>query len=256
MSKTILLTGASDGIGLETAKRLISEGHKLLVHGRSAQKLDAFDGAADRFVCDLSDLSAVAAFGDEVAAKYAQIDVLINNAGVFKVANSRLADGQDVRFVVNTLAPYILTRKLLPVIPASGRVINLSSAAQAPVSEQALRGAGPTLSDGQAYAMSKLAITMWSMALAEELGDAGPAVIPVNPGSLLASKMVKEAFGIHGSDLFIGADILCRLSLDAEFAEASGQYYDNDIGAFGPPHGDALNAELRTRITKLVTELT
>ena len=76
------------------------------------------------------------------------------------------------------------------------------------------------------------------------LGEDGPAVIAVNPGSLLGTKMVKEAFGVVRDDVRVGAEILTRASLDDEFAEASGQYFDNDSGRFAPPHPDALDPQL------------
>ncbi len=94
-----------------------------------------------------------------------------------------------------------------------------------------------------AYAQSKLAITMWSCHMAMELKENGPAIIAVNPASMLGSKMVKEAYGVAGGDLSIGADILCRAALSDEFAGASGKYFDNDTGRFASPHPDALDAE-------------
>ncbi|MEP1030472.1 MAG: SDR family NAD(P)-dependent oxidoreductase, partial [Alphaproteobacteria bacterium] len=162
--------------------------------------------------------------------------------GVYNAPDAVTADGLDVRFAVNTIAPYLLTRRLLPLLGAGGRVINLSSAAQAPVDADALAGR-TRLADGAAYAQSKLAITMWTRALADALGLDGPTVIAVNPGSLLGSKMVKEAFGMDGKDIGIGADILCRAALDDAFTDASGQYFDNDSGHFAPPHADARDAQ-------------
>jgi NAD(P)-dependent dehydrogenase (short-subunit alcohol dehydrogenase family) len=177
-----------------------------------------------------------------VADKHAKLDVLINNAGVYRAPDPVTPDGLDVRFVVNTMAPYLLTQRLLPLLGASGRVINLSSAAQAPVDPEALAGRR-RLSDGVAYAQSKLAITMWSGHMAFLRKDEGPAMIAVNPGSMLGSKMVKEAYGVDGGDLRIGAEILCRAALSDAFASASGQYFDNDIGRFTSPHPDALNPQ-------------
>ena len=260
MTKTILLTGATDGIGLETAKRLATDGHALLLHGRSQDKLDrakaevtaiAGAGVVETFRADLSDLSDVEALASAVAAKYAAIDVLINNAGVYKTPTPRTDAGHDVRFIVNTVAPYLLTKRLLPLIPQDGRVVNLSSAAQAPVSLAALAGEG-RLGDGDAYAQSKLAITMWSFHLARSSPDMGPAIIAVNPASFLASKMVKEAYGAAGHDLGIGADILVRAALADEFADASGKYFDNDNRRFADPHMDALDAEKNEKLVAAI----
>ena len=243
MTKTILITGATDGIGLETAKRLAAEGHRILLHGRSQEKLNlaakAVGGKTQSYIADLSDLTNVEALAAEIRKNHQHLDVLINNAGVFKAPNAVTKDGLDLRFVVNTLAPYALTQRLLPLMDGAGRIINLSSAAQAPVNISALRGQ-QRLSDMDAYAQSKLAITMWSMDQARRLPD-GPLVLAVNPGSLLASKMVKQGFGVEGNDLAIGAEILRRAALDEQFTAASGQYFDNDAGRFAQPHADALD---------------
>ncbi|MGI9371292.1 MAG: SDR family NAD(P)-dependent oxidoreductase [Hyphomicrobiales bacterium] len=257
MPKTILITGATDGIGLETAKLLSADGHHFLVHGRSPAKLDALvealpDGAhVEAYLADFSNLDDVMKLASDVAANHTHLDVLINNAGVYKTPNPVMSDGSDVRFVVNTIAPYLLTKRLLPLMDANGRVVNLSSAAQAPVNLDALAGKAK-VSDMEAYAQSKLAITAWSRAMAQELGSNGPVVVAVNPGSLLASKMVKEGFGVEGSDLSIGAGILVRAALSDEFAEASGKYFDNDSGQFAPPHPEGLDDQKNQEIVRVV----
>lgn len=249
MQKNILITGATDGIGLETAKMLAVQGHNLIIHGRNPDKLADVEktlsvmstgGKLTSYLCDLSELKDVEGLGAEVTEHHTSLDVLINNAGVFRVRNPAGRDGLDVRFAVNTIAPYLLTKKLLPLFNLSGRIVNLSSAAQAPVDATILTGP-PRLSDGEAYAQSKLALTMWSCHMGRALKNKGPAVIAVNPASFLGSKMVKEAYGVTGKDLRIGAEILCRAALSDEFASASGRYFDNDSGRFSPPHPDALN---------------
>lgn len=243
MSKTILITGATDGIGLEAAKLLARDGHTLLVHGRSKDKLDSACAAIGRktqaYLADLSRSADVAGLIDAINRDHARLDILINNAGVLKAPESVTPEGIELRFMVNTIAPYMLTTGVLDLIPAEGRIINLSSAAQGPVDIAALQSGRP-MNAMDAYAQSKLAITMWSRELAARLPD-GPSVLAVNPGSLLASKMVKEGFGVAGNDLGVGAEILYRAALDPAFAGASGRYFDNDAGDFGQPHPDALN---------------
>ncbi len=248
MAKTILITGSTDGIGLETAKRLAEDGHTLLCHGRNPEKLEAARreltsiagaGQIETYVADLSRIAEVAGLADEIGKRHTRLDVLVNNAGVYKTSQPITEQGLDLRFVVNALAPYLLTKLLLPLMDASGRVVNLSSAAQAAVNLDALTGR-VRLEHMDAYAQSKLAITMWSRAMAEKRTD-GPIFIAVNPGSLLASKMVRQGFGIAGNDLGIGADILTRAALSEEFADANGKYFDNDAGRFNSPHADALD---------------
>lgn len=285
MKKNILITGSTDGIGKLAAIKLAQLGHNVYLHGRDASKLAdviaEVKAAAiqanqqanqqviiDGFVADFSQLSDVKSMADAVIKKFTaaglHLDVLINNAGVFKVANTQTPEGFDVRFVVNYFAPYLLTRALLPLMSKSAieasnaaptannslpaRIVNLSSAAQQAVSAQALAGQ-KQLSDQDAYAQSKLALTMWSMALAEQVATDNINVIAVNPGSLLNTRMANDAYGQHWSSADKGADILVALAVSDEFANETGRYFDNDIkgehgdkrGAFGTPHNDASN---------------
>lgn len=250
MPKTILLTGATDGIGLATAGRLIAQGHTLLVHGRSAAKLattvQALKGISssarvERHLADLSQRSQVEAMASAIVRTHRRLDVIINNAGVFKSSAPVTSDGLDLCFVVNTLAPYLLTRRLLPHLNAKSRVVNISSAAQSPVDLRALVGQIRLSDPFTAYAQSKLALTMWSRAMAESVGAAGPAIIALNPGSMLGTKMVRDGFGVAGSDVRIGAEIVASAAVSEAFAEASGKYFDNDTGRFAVPHPDALD---------------
>ena len=265
MSKlAILITGSTDGIGLETARMLVSQGHKVLLHGRSPAKLEKVKKTlstlsdSDRiesYVSDLSRMANAEALAKTVAEKHAKLDVLVNNAGVYSAPDIITQDRLDVRFAVNTIAPYLLTQRLMPLLGASGRVINLSSAAQSTVDPEALAGRVYLSEDFTAYAQSKLALTMWSSAMALSLGKDGPAIIAVNPSSMLGSKMVKQAFGVAGGDLRIGAEILCRAALSDEFADASGQYFDNDSGRFASPHPDALNPKKCEEIVRVIEKV-
>ncbi|MCU7845924.1 MAG: SDR family NAD(P)-dependent oxidoreductase [Candidatus Thiodiazotropha sp. (ex Monitilora ramsayi)] len=261
MQKTILVTGSTDGIGLETAKMLVAQGHQVLLHGRNPAKLadaektlSAIPGAGrvESYLSDLSRITDVTALAEAVAERHERLDVLINNAGVFNIPDPRTADGLDARFAVNTIAPYLLTQRLLPLIGASGRVINLSSAGQSPVNLEALAGRVRLSDDFTAYAQSKLALIMWSRSMALSLRDDCPVIIAVNPGSMLGTKMVKQAFGVAGGDIRIGAEILIRAALTDEFAAASGQYFDNDSGQFASPHPDALNQQKSEEVVRAI----
>ncbi|MBC8209454.1 MAG: SDR family NAD(P)-dependent oxidoreductase [Gammaproteobacteria bacterium] len=268
MQKTILITGSTDGIGLQTARLLLAQGQHVLLHGRNPAKLAEVEkslcalpggGSIESYLADLSCMPEVEALAKAVAKRHTRLDVLINNAGIFKTPEPITPDGLDVRFAVNTIAPYLLTQRLLPLLGTSGRVINLSSAAQSPVDLEALSGLTRLSDDFNAYAQSKLAITAWSRSLALSLGAKGPAIIALNPGSLLATKMVREGFGLAGNDIRIGADILLRAALSDEFATAAGQYFDNDCGRFASPHADALEpqkaAEMVQVIERILAEL-
>ena len=261
MQKIILVTGSTDGIGLVTARMLVSQGHHVLLHGRNPAKLEQTQatladlpggGSVESHVSDLSRMEDVEALARAIVERHDRLDVLINNAGIFKTGEPITQDGLDVRFVVNTIAPYLLTQRLMPLLGASGRVINLSSAAQSPVDPDALAGRVELSDDFTTYAQSKLALTMWSCNMGLALEDEGPAIIAVNPGSLLGSKMVKDAFGVAGKDIEIGAEILIRAALSEEFATASGKYFDNDSGEFAAPHPDALDPQKTVGIIRVI----
>ena len=257
MKKTILITGATDGIGLLAAKKLIKQGHQLIIHGRNQAQLERITkelGGVKSYLADFSNMDSVVEMAQAILSNHKSLDVVINNAGILKTAQTKTIHGRDIRFDVNTLAPYILTRSLLPIIAETGRVLNLSSAAQAPINIAAMSNF-VQMDDMAAYAQSKLAITIWSAELAREYPK-GPVFISVNPGSLLATKMVKEGFGIDGKDLNIGADILVRLATEDEFSCASGLYFDNDEGAFGSPHQAANDRDFCDQFMTALSSLT
>lgn len=261
--KTILLTGSTDGIGKLAATELAKIGHRILLHGRNEEKLQGCMAEIKEqsnnpevygYCADFSDLSSVRSMAEEVRTEQAHLDVLVNNAGIFQSPVDRLADGQDIRFVVNYLAPFLLTQELLPLLQSGSnpRLINLSSAAQSSISLDALAGK-EALSAQVAYAQSKLALTAWSFAMAEEYENL--VTIAVNPGSLLNTKMVQEAYGHHWSDAEKGSNLLVALSTEAEYSQSSGLYFDNDKGGFGPAHPDAYNETKTADLLRLTNTL-
>ena len=262
MSKTILITGATDGIGLETAKMLVEKGENLIVHGRNKDKLENVKSILkeinnsiniEDIVADLSDMSKVKEMGEKLLKQGSLIDALINNAGVLVVEETRTKDNLETRFAVNTIAPYFLTKLILPILNKNGRIINLSSAAQMEVDFSAVRQWKP-MSHDEAYAQSKLGITMWSIEFAEKYKD-GPSILAVNPKSFLGSKMVREAYRTEGHDVRIGADLLVRMAISKEFEGITGKYYDNDYGHFDNPNPYALDKYNRKELIKTMDEI-
>lgn len=259
MKKTILITGSTDGIGKLAAILLAKDGHTVYLHGRNAEKLAGVISEIktlsnkediDGFVADFSDLAAVKKMAQHIQEKLSSIDVLINNAGVFKSPIAHTKEGLDIRYAVNYLAPYVLTQELMPLLQkgATPRIINLSSAAQASISQAVMMG--DTVSTPmEAYAQSKLALTMWSFDLAKKQQEI--TVIPVNPGSLLNTNMVREAFGQSRSSADKGAKILYGLAVSEKYQGHTGEYFDNDRGSFGPAHPDAYEQAELDKLMKM-----
>lgn len=271
MTKHILITGSTDGIGKLAAIALAKQGHAVYVHGRNAEKLERViaevkaesgNDNVSGFVADLSVLSNVKKFAEQVNQQLPKLDVLINNAGIFKTNHATTQDGFDVRFVVNYFAPYLLTNGVLPLLEKAGapRVINLSSAAQAPVDLNALSGQ-KTIDAQSAYAQSKLALTMWSF----EFSASHPNIntIAVNPGSLLNTNMVKEAYGHHWSSADKGARVLCELAISDVFDGDTGKYFDNDLspqqstelGDFNQAHPDSYDESKVKNLARITDQL-
>lgn len=255
--KTILITGSTDGIGKLAAIKLAKEGHKLYLHGRKQEKLtkaieeikkESDNESVSGFLADFSDLSAVRKMTDQIKNEMTSLDVLINNAGVYNSPKPNNDDGFDIRIVVNYLAPYLLTNGLIPLLERgdASRIVNLASAAQAPVDHEVFAGEKEA-SEGDTYAQSKLALIMWSFHLAKTLKDI--SVIAVNPGSLLNTNMVMEAFGNYWAPADKGANILRDLATSDDFKGVTGKYFDNDSGSFSKAHSDAYNA---SEIDKLI----
>ena len=139
-SRSFLVTGATEGLGLAAAKQLVKAGHTVLVHGRNAPKVDgvvrsleASGGRAVGYVADLSSMAQVRQLGSEVAEAWPSLDGLLNNAGSFDgdYTGKRVVtdEGNEYTLAVNVLAPFLLTSLLLPSLRASGsgRVVISSS---------------------------------------------------------------------------------------------------------------------------------
>ena len=231
MSKIILITGSTDGIGKGTALKLAKEGHTIYIHGRSEEKIDKViveikeasnNKNVKGFVADFSDLNAVKRLAEQIKSDVPRLDILINNAG-------------------------ILTENIVSVLEKSTetRVINLSSAAQTSVKKGILTG-DVAINASDAYAQSKLALTMWSFHFAKQ--HPSITTIAVNPGSLLNTKMAKEAYGQHWSPAEKGVNILYDLATSDAYKDATGKYFDNDkgetMGHFSQTHPDAYDIDL------------
>jgi NAD(P)-dependent dehydrogenase (short-subunit alcohol dehydrogenase family) len=208
---TILITGATDGIGRQTALDLAATGANLIVHGRSAAKLERLveelgrvggHGEIATIRADLGDLDQVHALARELLERFAGLDVLLNNAGVFMNEYVTTPQGHETTWAVNVLAPILLSHLLLPRLRESeegGRVVNVSSVAHnrgTPSWDEvdSPRGFDPYA----AYARSKLALTLLTVELARRVGER-PLLVSLHPG-VVSTKLLTAGFGMQGPD--------------------------------------------------------
>ena len=232
---TILVTGATDGLGKALATSLAAKGHRVLLHGRDdarGERTLEEIGAADLgwYRADLASLAEVRALADAVTANEERLDVLVNNAGIgttLPEGRAESADGHELRFAVNYLAPFLLTRLLLPKLRSSApaRIVNVSSAGQAPIDFDDVM-LERRYSGSQAYCQSKLALVMLTLDLAEELRADGVTANALHPGTYMPTKMVLATGTTPLDSLELGVRSTERLVLDRDLDGVSGRYFD------------------------------
>ena len=265
----ILVTGSTDGLGKSTARDLATSGATVLLHGRDPERGDSAvrelreetdNDSLHYYVADFSSLEEVRRLADEITADHDRLHVLVNNAGIGagrrgEKSRDSSRDGYELRFAVNYLAPFLLTRLLLPLVRrlVPSRIVNVASAGQSPISfDDVMLERGY---DGmRAYAQSKLALVMFTFDLAEELEGTGVTANSLHPASLMDTKMVFETFGGASSSVREGTDATVRLAISPELEGITGRYFDGQREARA--NEQAYDPEARARLRRLSEELT
>lgn len=267
--QTILVTGATDGLGRAVATELARGGATVLVHGRDDERAAAANkeigaatgsGALRRYRADFAALDEVGAMADEVLEREQRLDALVANAGIGVTLpgdGERIVsrDGYELRFAVNYLAHFALIRRLLPLIrdSAPARIVSVSSAGQAPIDfddvmlERSYNGV-------QAYCQSKLAQVMLTLDLAGELGNAGVTATCLHPATYMPTKMVTHAGVSPATPLEQGVRATVRLVASPGLDGVTGRYYDGEREARA--HPQAYDPEARRRLHELSNRLT
>jgi len=259
---TILITGATDGLGRHVARDLAEDGWTVLLHGRSRERGEAALAevpGARLYLADLSSLAEVRRLADEVLAHEERLDVLCNNAGVGSGARgtprAESADGLELRFAVNYLSHFLLTVRLLELLKRSApaRIVNVASAGQQALDfddVQLERGYSGT----RAYCQSKLAQILFTISLAERLGDSGVTVTALHPATYMHTKMVLESRGESLNTVERGARATERLIADPALDGVTGRYFNGEQEARADPQ--AYDAGARERLWTLSERLT
>jgi len=240
--KTILVTGSTDGIGKQTALELARMGANVIIHGRDPQRLQATreelirisgNNNIDSLLADFSSLAQVIQMADEILAKYMQLDVLVNNAGVFLLDRKITTDGLEMNFQVNHLAPFLLTNLLLPLLRKNSpaRIVSVSSALHSKtiLDFENLQGE-KNFSGIQAYALSKLGNIYMTLELAEKVAGSGVTANCLHPGGV-DTKMLRTAMHMTGISVEEGAAPSVYLASSPDVAEITGKYfYHKEVG--------------------------
>lgn len=259
----VLVTGSTDGLGREVARRLASEGRHVIVHGRNVERgrelvdeiMAGGEGTARFYAADLASLDQVGALGDAIRRDYDRLDVLVNNAGIGSTAPERQvsADGHELRFAVNYLSGFLLTRMLLPLIveSAPSRIVNVASGAQNPIDFENVM-LEREYSGGRAYGQSKLAQILFSFDLARELAGRDVFVGVLHPATYMDTNMVRMSGRTPVSTVDEGADAVMNLVTNTGLE--SGQYFNGLNPARA--NAQAYDEAARERLRVLSRELT
>ncbi|MGX1885933.1 SDR family NAD(P)-dependent oxidoreductase [Streptomyces sp. NPDC055287] len=265
--RTTLITGATQGLGRGIAFDLAARGDTLLLHGRDRGRLDsvaaevraAIPGATVRtYLADLADLDQVRAMAERIRAAEPRLDALVNNAvaggGAEPLRRELSRQGYELRFAVNHLAPYALTRDLLPLLTASApaRVVNVASIGQEALDfdnimlEREYEGL-------RAYCRSKLAMITATFELAAELDGTGVTVNTLHPAHLMDTNGVREYGLTPVTSIDEGVRPTVRLLTDPELSSVTGRYFDRFTDTRA--HEQAYDVDARERLMRLTHAL-
>ena len=263
---TALITGATDGVGRLVARQLADRGFRTIVHGRSRERgeslvreIEAAGGKATFLAADLSSLAEVAKLADAVRGATDKLELLINNAGIGSVGAAPgrqvSADGHELRFAVNYLAGFLLTRLLLPLVKASApaRIVNVASAGQQAIDFDDVM-LEKDYSGTRAYRQSKLAQILFTVDLAGELKGSGVIANTLHPSTYMNTTMVRQSGTTPISTVEQGAEAIMQLAVSPALEGRSGLYFN--VLREQRADAQAYDAGARARLRALSSMLT
>lgn len=234
--QVILVTGATHGLGRGLARELATRGATVLLHGRDAAKGEAAmreireETGSQRlhfYLADFASLAQVRALAEQVLEEHERLDVLVNNAGIGTVDGGSAEravseDGHELRFAVNYLAPFLLTRLLEPLLVRRASANRQRRLSGPGADRRRRRDARTQLQRRPGVLPEQLALVMLTFDLADELRNKGVTANCLHPGTYMPTKMVVDAGITPVDSLESGVQATLRLVADPETGRRDG----------------------------------
>jgi len=239
MKQSILITGSTDGIGKETAKKLATSGYMVAIHGRNEDLVKkTLDEIKDQtgnseitgYTSDFESLKEVAQMADRINKDFKKLDIFINNAGVFLKQRQLTPDGYEKTFQINHLAPFLLTNKIRGLIEAAGqgRIINVSSMIHSTALEFDNLQGEQKFEGGEAYGLSKLCNVLFTYKLARIYENSPVTSNCLHPG-IIDTKLLRANYPGMGNTVDEGAENTLYVATDPKLEQVSGKYFVNKM---------------------------
>ncbi|MEV5836657.1 SDR family NAD(P)-dependent oxidoreductase [Nocardia sp. NPDC052112] len=267
--KTVVVTGASSGIGAEAAAKLVARGATVAVVGRSPERTAevAARVGAEPFIADFARFDEVRKLADQLLDRYPRIDVLANNAGGAWAKRTVTDDGNELTFQVNHLSPFLLTALLLDrLVQSQARVVNTASTTyrMAKLDLDTVNASTGSFNQLGAYSTSKLANIIFTRELARRAEGTGLVTAAFHPGVVATHVYDNAPLGLGAfirsplsRPFFIradkGADPLVHLATTSD--EINGKYFHR-FKVEPPRNRQAVDAELAQRLWTMSEEIT
>jgi NAD(P)-dependent dehydrogenase (short-subunit alcohol dehydrogenase family) len=239
MKTTVLITGSTDGIGKQTAHELAMAEYQVIIHGKDIERVentvDEIKNASknddiEGFASDFESLKDVSILAKKIKDKYDQLDILINNAGIFSKQHETTQDGFEKTFQVNHLSHFLLTNLLMDLIQKSdkGKIVNVSSMVHATAIDFDNLQGEQDFEGSEAYALSKLCNVLFTYKLDRMLDKDKTTVYVVHPG-VINTKLLRSNWGGIGGSVKEGAENVLYVATYEEIDHVSGKYFVNKM---------------------------
>jgi len=237
-NKLVLITGSTDGIGKKTALEIVNLGYHVIIHGRNQKsaeqtmdqiKKETKDDCISATFADLGSFNQIIEMTKNIKKQFKKLDVLVNNAGVYRPEKRLSQENIEETFAINYVAPFLLTNLLIDLLKKadSSRIVNVVSQVHSNRLNLNDLQFQNDYTGVKAYAQSKTCLIMFTYLLAEKLKKTTTTVNCLHPG-IINTKLLKAAMSSIGAPVSAGAENLIYIATSHKLEKITGTYFDNN----------------------------